>query len=98
MNDSVGVDQGGDVDGASPDLGGDGMGKVGEERGGGDVDERRTEGEMDYKTFLDLVLAMENKQTPQVCFYVIGVGVYGLRVRRSEMCIDRSRSRSWLMV
>lgn len=31
-------------------------------RGGG----VRAEGEMDYKTFLDLVLAMENKQTRQV--------------------------------
>lgn len=27
----------------------------------------RKDGEMDFKTFLDLLLAMENKQTPQVC-------------------------------
>lgn len=39
----------------------------------GDGKGARTEGEMDYKTFLDLVLAMENKQTPQVCWRVVVV-------------------------
>ena len=31
------------------------------------------EGEMDYKTFLDFVLAMENKKTPQSLHYFWGI-------------------------
>lgn len=27
------------------------------------------EGEMDYKTYLDFILALENRKTPQVCVF-----------------------------
>lgn len=52
--------------------GGDSGGVPGGWGGGGEGKAARTEGEMDYKTFLDLVLAMENKHTRQVCDFCSG--------------------------
>lgn len=60
-----GVSRGGEDIGTSPGMR---SGDEREERGGKGAGRRRAtkaEGEMDYKTFLDLLLAMENKQTKQ---------------------------------
>lgn len=62
-NSTVKFFDGGDVVDCVPDKG---RVRVASSRRGGENKRVRGEGEIDYKTFLDLVLAMENKQTRQV--------------------------------
>lgn len=59
---------GGDAERRVSDEGEDGGKEDGEGLGRKAAAGAAGEAQMDYKTFLDLVLAMDNKQTRQVCF------------------------------